>query len=437
MLAVIASVARRYALVLTKSDLDHWKRDLKVLTKIYRDIDLPLEDSVSPETKRGIEQVQKAFTVFKDNFTQWVYKTVIPKPSEKGGEAPMERDIMKSTWNFKHTLGASFLFPSFNSGTFNVSEIKGSREKAIKRYQVAATKAFKDLEDYIEIRSERGPVVRREEIEHFEVSGVPVIVENWGRSEMELVESELHKCLNQLKKYLDRIKGAGFESALRGLTFTISFDTKGEALTAGRYTPSTDTLQLYPIGLIGDSGAGTLTHEIGHRFYYKSLPNNAVAHWEETMNARGVKITSEDISRFVRAITKGYNSDYPWELADKQYRLQWVLPLADSEEEEAKFKELCNLGTPDYAVGADFDVRNYEDKLLYNFEGQVVQLEEITEYANSSPTEAFAECFREYVLKGPRALGPWTLNFFKEVCRAGGAKLASGQDLDPITGQSQ
>ena len=52
------------------------------------------------------------------------------------------------------------------------------------------------------------------------------------------------------------------------------------------------------------------------------------------------------------------------------------------------------------------------------------KVEDISDYANENAEEAFAEVFMIWISKGPGAVGPWTQDIFKRVCRTGGGKLA-------------
>lgn len=410
-------VARRFAATVDKAALERWKRDLKVMTKIYRD--LPVDPAWDDEREKReaaerFEEARKLFRNYREGFADWVYKVVLPR--DQGYE---EKAIAKSTWDFRHTLDAgTFLFPTFSGNNPDFSKLRNERDRNIKRYQVAATKAFKDLDEYIARKG--GTIERRDEESHFEVGGVPVIIKNQGRAEAD-VEAELHMAMNQLKKRIDRIKGAGFASATRGLVLTIDFGLK-ESMTNAMYNPATDTLTFLPLGLVGDdTGAGTLTHEIGHRFYFKDLPGQARAHWDEVMTAKGVPITKSDIHRFVDIVARNIDPQNPGFLGQPEV-IKLTLPSAQSESDELKFRELSRFPVVPWD-SKTFDREHYQN-LLEGSEGEIVYVEEISEYGHTSPVEAFAECFRLYVVKGPRALGPWTREFFATICRAGGAKLA-------------
>lgn len=418
-------VAQRYAAVVDQAELDRWVKDLRLMTKIYRSIPVDLEwDALERERDkaRGVwDEARQLFRRFRENFEKWVYKVVLPK-REKGRETALEGAIRKSVWNFLYTLdGGTFLFPALRpSGDPDYSGLRREREGNIKRYQAAGTKAFKDLTEYL--RTESGERYERED--HFEVAGIDVVVENWGRDEGD--EREFHFAMNQLSKWVQWIERAGFKGACRGLMVTMNFEGK-EALTAGKYSPAQDSLTLYPLGIVGqgDDAGATFVHEMGHRFYFRDLPGQARAHWEEVMEARGVKITDADVQQFYRVILQ---QDPPVGLWGDEDRLRAVLPRARDLTDEVKFKELARAPVAPWGDKA-FDAAEYL-KRLSGYVGETVQIEEITDYANTNPMEAYAECFREFVLKGPRALKPWTRAFFGRVSRAGGARLARGPAVD-------
>lgn len=424
---LIQSVARRYAATITKGTLEKWKKDLRLMTKIYRSLKVDIGWDAEPEEKaeanKMVEEAAKLFSTFRENFANWVYKVVLPK-AEKGKETPLEKDVRKSTWDFRYTLDRSMLFPTIGEG-FDFNKIRNEQDRNVKRYQVAATKAFKDLELYLHNRGNE--LNRFEPVDHLEIGGVQVILENWGRQEeSSQTEEEFHNAMNQLRSRLTRIKAAGFPNVVRGLTIVVNFDQK-EWDTNGRYSPSEDKLTLYPLALAGsDTGHGTLTHECGHRFYFKELTGRARAEWEEVLASRGVKITLDDIERFFKAVNPKINPEKFYEMSDDEDRLKVALPVAKDMFDEAKFKELASVYPIPFSSGhVPYDPDVYLSKLKELKEGELVQLEEISDYGDTDPVEAFAEAFRIWVIKGPNALGPWSREFFREIARSGGAKIAS------------
>lgn len=420
----------RTAATIDQSSLDKWKKDLRLMTKIYKSIDPEVgirwdaDETDLKKQKAMWDEARQLFLTFKNNFVEWVYKVVLPKKDKREGQGPLESAVAKSTWNFKHELEGSMLFPELQGRAPDWSKFRHERDRNLKRYQAAAVKAFKDLESLIEARG--GKLERRDYIEHLEVGGVNVTLRNWGRDNYDdRLEEGLDTHLRNLRHRLDEIKRAGFPGAIKGMSLTIDFNQE-EWDTNAYYRPSEDLLVMYPLGLVGDRGGhGTLVHEIGHRFYFKELPSQARTHWEEVMNQRGVKITEDDVHRFTQAIIKKYDPSRPTALYDDADRYKAALPLAESAEDLAKFRELAKSPIVSFGEGGSFDPRWYEKFTLDNKKDEVVQIEEITDYGNTHPAEAFAEVFRLWVTKGPGAVGPWTRNFFKEISRAGGAKLAS------------
>jgi hypothetical protein len=300
--------------------------------------------------------------------------------------------------------------------------MKNQLDTNVKRYQVAATKAFKDLEVYIDSHKD---LEVTSPVESVDVGGVNVTVINWGReSGGESGEREFHLAMNLLNKRLDQIRKAGFASAVQGVKVTMDFDQK-EALTNAMYRPSTDDVILYPLALASESaGEGTLTHEIGHRFYYKALSGQARAHWEEVLESRGTKITKGQIERFFFAIKRKVDLTNPISMLYDEEKYQASLSEAKDLTDELVFEELSKVPIKSFDQKT-FDLDIYHDRLLDFKEGELVQIEEVSDYGDTSPIEAFAECFRLWIVKGPRSLKPWTQEFFRTISRSGGAKIAS------------
>lgn len=441
-MASVQAVVRRFVAAITKASLEKWKRDLRVMTKIYRDIRLDLPwDAPKEEEAEVFARCQEAndlFRNFHNNFDEWVYRTVLPKVESGEPEPYLQEKIRKSSWNFLAALSPGTLFPDKWTGqgggenrVYDLREIQRKREGNIKRYQVAATKAFTDLEEYLE--QQGGALERRAPVEHYEVSGVNVVVKNWGRNlDPDWLEENLQETFSLLRETLEQIKRAGFPEAVRGLGVTVDFDQE-KGLVAGKYQAGADVLTLYPLGIgrdTGRGGLGTLVHEIGHRYWFRELPGQARAHWTEVMEARGVKITGDDILRFSKGVSDKAKSN-PW-LSDDEI-LRTALPYAEGVEDEVKFRELSHASlVPLTGDFHEFDSGSYVERLKSLYEGESLQLEEISEYANEGAVEAFAECFWKWVLQGPRALGEWTRDFFKKVSRAGGAKVAMIQKVHPV-----
>lgn len=400
----------RYAATIDRSSIERWRKDLRVMTKIYKDLGVDEDSSKWDEAR-------KLFQTFRNNFEEWVYKQLIPK--EDRDRSPLEALISKLAWELRYQLDGSMLFPVIRpSNVPDWSRFRNERERNLKRYQAAANKAFKEIDLYLETKLD-ARVERRNPVEHFEISGIGVVVKNSGRDES--YEKEVEAFLRNLKRRVDGIRAAGFGHAVRGLTVTVDFDVpKSEFETSAKYTPSTDTLLIYPLGLVREDGRhGTFSHECGHRFYFKALSPSARQRWEVVMTERGVQIGQTDIDRFVELVKSKIDPERPNALDVEQV----IVPMAKDESESAKFRELAGIPVGPI-MGGTFDEARYRTGLSGRL-GEFAQIEEISDYANSSPIEAFAEVFRIWVDRGPNTVKPWTREFFRETCRHGGAKLAA------------
>jgi hypothetical protein len=398
------------------------------MTKIYRsiDADVPYDADVTRvrDARAVFEQARSLFRNFRENFEEWVYRELLPKThASDRPETHMEKAIRTSAWDLRHELDAHQLFPVFHpSKEPDWSKLRHERDRNIKRYQLKATKALKEIDDYLEMSPE-GKVERYIPVDHLEVGGVHVVLLNFGRDDDD--QNDLESFLRSLRQRVDEIKRSGFGGAVKGLTVTVDFDTKAkEWATTGMYQPATDTLSMYSLGIVGDdSGHGTFVHECGHRFYFRELPVQARNHWEEVMMSRSVKITRDDVRRFADLIIRKVDSQTLRALDGDDDRLRAVLPHAGGAADEAKFRELAKMILMPWDVKV-FDPAAYT-KFLETKVGEPVLIEETTDYGNTNPMEAFAEVFRLWITKGPRAVKPWTREFFSQVCGLGGAKLAA------------
>ena len=400
------------ASVIDKSSVARWKKDLRVMTKIYKDLDPTTQD------RERWDEARKLFLVFRDNFEEWIYQRLLPKETSDRARSPMEVTISKLAWDLRHHLDVFALFPViYPSKTPNWSEFRSERDRNLRRYQGAANKLFKEIDIYLEVQRDQ-QVERRDPVEHFEISGIGVVVKNVGRGADD--EAALDTFLRRLKQHAAKIARAGFGSAVRGLTVTLDFDIKkSEWDTAGRYVPNTDTLVMYPLGLVSERAEhGTFTHECGHRFYFKALSPSARQRWKTVMTERGVPIEQDDIDRYVALVKEVIDPARP-----NAVELRRVIPpKAKDEAEAAKFRELVHVPAGPI-MGGPFDEQKFRELLSMSL-GEFAQIEEITDYGNTDPMEAFAEVFRLWVDKGPHAVGPWTRQFFAETCRGGGVRLA-------------
>lgn len=400
----------KVALEIKPEAIDRWKKDLRVMTKIYKTVDFEAD---SANLERWDEAV-KLFRTFKENFERWVYKLVLPKV-EKGKEPYLYKDIQKQAWDALFTIRTDELFPTQHGGGSGHDrmpapwELRNTRDKFITRYNKAFNTALKTIEDYL--NDQKG--ADRFEDQNYDIAGMNVLVQGYGRKDN---DDDLDKALSKLRDCASSIVRSGFKKAIDGVRLVVDFDPKsGEGLTAAQYSPAEDRMKLYPLGMAGSGFTGfegTFVHEMGHRYWFKSMSGQARAHWDDVMTKNLVKIEPSDVAAFVKLVDIKM---------DHSEMLGLVNRAPVDEIQRAKFRELTRINGYDVASKAD-----YQERLERLMVGDPVLLEDISEYAASGgPIEAFAEAFKAYVLKGPRALGPMTRTLFETVVATGGVKLAT------------
>lgn len=405
---------------ITERDIDRWKKDFRRMTKIYRSI--PRVTS-SYDDPRGYERAQEVakearalWRTFKDRFEAWGFRVVLPKV-KRDDESWLEGELRSAISEVVHRIRTHELFPQIYSsdGSFqadpdvNLGELVRRRDSKIKSFQRPLVKLFKLLDDYIQ--SSGGALERRAPVETYQVAGTTVVVDTYGMRDYGT--EDLDRFLQDLRNTgFKPIQRAGFAKALEGLTLHVSFDRSD--LVAGQYETAKDTIKIFPLGFSSGKQRSTFIHEVGHRFYYRNLSSNARAHWEETIEGRVTKLEKADIKAFVDTFLRSRK----WPPTRRELESE-VQQAGHDPETEAKYLKLADR-LPGFTVDPD----EIEAWWLDNLVGERVQLEEITEYGTTNPVEAFAEAFTEWVQKGPRALNPWTQNFFRVISRSGGAKLA-------------
>ncbi len=410
---------------LTVKSLEPWKSDLRRMTKIYRDVPSEGEDLAK------WREARKLFVTFTNNWDEWVYKVLLPKTDPKS-ETALAKHVRKTAWDARIALDASRLFEEnwdSRSDTHQPSpwKLKSIRDTNIRRYQKAFGEAFEAIEEYL--TQQGGTVDRYEREDHFEVSGMNVVLRNWGRdgenTDKAYRDKILTGYLHDLNRGVKKIESAGFGLALKGLDLFIDFDSQ-KGLTLGQYSPSKDELTIFALGLAiatgeGGEGHGTFSHEIGHRFWFRNLSSTAREAWSEALTANSAKIEAADVETFFNKVIKP--NAHPEHL-DRHDLAKLVEKLAPTDADRVKWLELADISPASAKEDWKYVPESYRERLLEDV-GEVVHLEHISEYARTNPIEAFADVFRLWVEKGPGALGPWTRDLFKRIVGTGGVRLAN------------
>ncbi len=389
------------------------KADLRALTRIYRAV--PTEDT--PEAVAAWVEARQLFAAFRQRIDTMTYKQILAAfPTHKQSELPYPYGgVLTTGWDVQLALSGLFQ----DAWDYRTDEhlpapwrLKREREPNIRRYQKAFRGFVESLDDLIAYHGRVGtPVpVFPEPYTVIEVAGVSVKIENKGAR-----DTDLDAFLHSLRDRLERVRAVGLGAGADGLSIVVSFDRND--MVAGQYQPAADMLTMFPLGLSGRTrGAGsTLIHEIGHRFYFRVLSPRARGAWDARIEAQLVVITPAAVRAWGEALAPMYQtpSSERW-----RFNVMEIAAKATSPEQAAQFRYLAKhhpaYAAADTAAGL---VGHHQEFSV----GEAVAVEHITDYGATNPHEAFAEAFRLYVLRGPRALGPWTRSFFERIVRAGRA----------------
>ena len=401
------------------NSIKKWSKDLRVLTKAYKQIG---DNSQDPQTIEDFKKVRRAFGTFQQNFEDWVYKFFLQYKwigSKERVETWEEKEVREKCWRAVTSLGGNFPeMWDFQSKKHRVSPqiLAREREKNIRRYRAAFREGINSLLQYIAIN---GDQEREKPIEQAQIGPVKLVIHNFKRKGgspqgEESRERSFKQLVDGIKSWSKKIQKAGFGKCIEGLVVDIDFGLTGEGgdMVNGEYYMNKDMLKLYGAGMTQD----TFTHELGHRFWYRELPSNAKKHWQDTIKSKKVAIDFEDVEDYVEK----YFNKYGEKLYKRKAGLRVIDKKEDNAETRAKFKALQM--TPVYSVENRKEVvTKLSDRWVGP--GKEIPIEHITSYGNTNAEEAFAEAFKLYIIKGPGKLGEWTRWFFREIVRTGGANI--------------
>ena len=396
-----------------------WAKDLRVLTKAYKQIGSNSED---PKTIQDFKKVRRAFGTFQENFEQWVYKFFLQyKWTGASGntESWEAKEVREKCWRAVTSLGGNFPeMWDFQTQKHRESPniLSREREKNIRRYRAEFREGIKALLQYVAIH---GDQEREKPIEQAKIGPVKLVIHNHKRKGgspqgEESRERSFKQLVDGIKHWCKQIQKAGFGKCIEGLELHLDFGLTGESgdMVNGEYYMNKDIMKLYGTGMTQD----TFTHELGHRFWYRELPSNAKKHWQDTIKSKKVSIERVDVENFV----KKYFDKHGSKLYKRRAGLKVIDKKEDNVETKAKYKVLQM--TPVYSTNNHSEViTKLADRWVGP--GKEIPIEHITTYGNTNAEEAFAEAFKLYIIRGPGKLGEWTRWFFREIVRTGGATL--------------
>jgi hypothetical protein len=244
--------------------------------------------------------------------------------------------------------------------------------------------------------------------------------------------------VHDLRVAQERMKSAGFAVAYEGGTMKI--EKRGGNRGEASYDRLNDN-----VGWNTDSqarpgrhveSAASIVHEFGHRHYYRNLPSRAVEGWDAEVK-RAVTVTPEDVDRLADYLDP-LASDRAWD--GSVYGLSLGSDSAFEERVRGRIANDPKLDPETRAIftsmigvlGEDIDdgygTRSSSSKtarahsralrrsrMHVTLQTKTIPMHWTTAYGETSPEEAYAEAFKLYVMRGPRALGQRTRKFFEHI----------------------
>lgn len=384
-----------------------------------------------PEYKKFMT-LRKAFTTFKTNFDKWVYGKILSNKNVKD-ETLGQDDVRKKAWDFIIDLELYKMFPE--SYEYELEKHipmpwdDGMNETHKKRYINKYQRRWRQFKEAFEFLVEYGSErLKKKEDEQIQIAGVNILIKN----KQEENEKTLKKYISHFKKVVAQVKKAGMGKALQGLQMNINFDVSTEQdiyatygdLVGGSYSPDKDQLNIFPLGMGRRIDDDTFIHEIGHRYWYRHVPERAKDAWEKKINQRVVKVDIDHIDKFMKLY---YRDEYESFQMRKDIEKDIEKNIEDPTE-KLVFTYLSK-NTPLFDV-KDGDTKTaYREFLIKRAKGEEIPLEWITDYGRTNPVEAFAEAFKLWIGGSKGKLGEWTRAWFKNIVAKGGVNIKEEKEL--------
>jgi hypothetical protein len=404
-------------------ELEGWKSDLRKMTKIYKSV----EAENTPKAVKKFKEGMKLFRTFRENWERWYTQFTKKKfvPGEDNTESIYSKEARVKGWQAE--MAINNIFPDdYNDGKFTPRPDlldrprynKGdTRKNKIIVYQKAFKNAFNAMEELIKYQFE---LVTPDSRDQINVAGINLLITQ-DKDTGDWAKEKLKMFIDTLPKAVKAIKQSGFKDSLRGLTVKLRLTERpGQGEKGGEYITHEDTLAIYAWGMADKQTAlHTLVHEIGHRFYRRTLPKNAQDAWSSAIWKKFVHIEKYHIEDFFRKYIEG------------KFEKKWDDPNEYTEIKKPERNKLMdsikkNENDPNTKAVYQYLVQTISWstslKELLSYEGERIHIEFITDYARKNTEEAFCEAFALWVVARGR-LGEWTRDFFKEVVRSGGANI--------------
>lgn len=415
--------------------IKQWRKDLRRMTKIYRDIKVPesvgtnlkwrldtgritqreydqaIKDQKKAEAK--FEEARKLFVTFRQNFEKWwQYKFL---PAIKREDAPWYHEqVIQKAFRASTEIGDTFHMKyesgDYQKGTPDLARLDREREKEIRRYQKAWNEAFKAIDEYIEVvKREKEWGVKlppgtddRPALEQMDIEGFPVLLRGWNL----LKPADAKKSVDIIRQGLKLYKENAKKRLPTLLKYTLPFHAAWEcrddqAATYDEFKTRIKLCMNWPTAGRPDIKrmAHVIAHEMGHHLWKKVLSGSARKFWEAAIDADWGPIDLQRLLKLWPDDVK-FSSSLADKLAKTDPTLALQIEVANSHYGHRSTK---------------FDTKEDLQELIDQGKTVLTMKNPITEYATKNNEEAFCEAVGSLVGYGPRTLHPLTRKWLQTI----------------------
>ena len=355
-------------------------KDGEYIDRIYKQV----PSSKSEKYKKFVRKMRGWMGQHSRAVEKYFYDVLLGRHMEKVGWGKDRKDLdyyadklQSSAWSLVVSLsGADLEYPKHNDFEKNV-------KYTFNKIRRKARQAFSDAIDFASYSDER-----EKEYDFAEVV-------NWDRfsflPEGGISPDKMKKTIVVFSEAVKLIKRAGYSFVVKD-RMNVSVFAKLSGQGAGAtYDYRKDEINIYPLG---SYGVETTIHEFGHRLYFHIMSGSDRNRWKALYDGDLLQVTNEDVNRvmdelpvldeFLYIDRKMINESVD------NYVKKWKNRDGLAEEKGEAFKRKI-------WVNSDYDrIRKGLESYLV---GKPVMVNYISDYGNTDELEAFAELFRDIVLR--------------------------------------
>lgn len=423
--ATVNEIAAHKQQTVTKATVEQWKKDLRRLTKIYRDIDLT-QSGVSPskETVSKFIEAKDLYSNFKHNFRNWVFIGLLGMPSlnvqsgdpyfEREKRHPHYSEVRKLAWTAVYELDTTLFPDQWDPRTGGYTPAPWSlnikkRDAIIAKYNKAFSAAFKailKLIDYEASGDRKGTSTKYPETTTMTIAGYHVTLQRVYSDSSNTDYDEVKEAVDTLNKALPLLqkRASAAYPPMAKIRLPILFDTSMDIDRAATYSKwkRSPVINLKVCGVNRKNVVETakiLAHELGHHIY-RGLDGNAQSFWETAIKSNYGPLD-------VALLDKVWPSNktllsIAFDVADKHPLLHLQLMAIIGGYADCPKYRYSEIDSKDEFFG-EVNKGNIPH----------VMRNPITAYAHKNPEEAFCEALSMYVIYGNRTVHPFVRRWLK------------------------